>query len=120
MKSFGLNNAHDVDIVNNTIQMANGAELKRQSVECTLHTKIGEWFLNDSLGIDFDSMLVRQKDMDEETIKAIILRGLYQVDDTFTMHDFRMGYDKKERKLSISFTVTTESGESITFSNTWG
>lgn len=119
MKSFSLNSAHDVEIVNNVVQLAEGAELKRQSAECNLNTKKGEWFLNTALGINMNAMLVRQSELSEDVVQSTILDGLYQVDETFAMHDLNIDYAKTTRKLTVGFKATTDDGESISISDVW-
>ena len=51
--------------------------------------------------------------MNEETIKNEILKGLQQVDSSFTITDFYLEFDEKTRNISGSFTATTESGETV-------
>lgn len=119
MKSFGVNNNHDIVIENGIIQLSEGAELTRQSAECVLNTKIGEWFLDDDMGIDMDAMLGKQAP-DEDTIKGVLLEGLQQIDETFEITAFEMTFDKVKRKLKIELTAMTESGETINLSDIWG
>lgn len=119
MKSFSLNENHDIDIKNNEIQLTEGSELVRQTVECTLNTKAGEWFLNDELGIDFNAILGKGIP-DDETVKNVVLEGLRQVDETFRIDDFETAYNSKTRKLTVNFTASTDSGRVITISDIWG
>lgn len=119
MKSFSLDSNHDIVINNNIVQLAEGSELKRQTAECTLNTKIGEWFLNSELGIDFNAILGK-REIDHETIKGVIKQGLLQVDETFTIDEFSAEYDKNTRGLKIMFTASTEDGKSITIADVWG
>lgn len=116
MKSFSLNNNHDIDITNNIVQMAEGAELKRQTVECTLNTKKGEWYLNDELGADLGALLGK-KSVDEDTIKNVMLDALQQVDETFRIDKLSATYDKKNRKLMIDSAASTENGDTIAISD---
>lgn len=119
MKGFSVDETHDIVIKNGVVQLVEGSELKRQSTECTLNTKKGEWFFDISHGIDFNAILGK-REVDIEEIRNIIMDGLTQVDDTFTIDNLTTNYDKKHRKLTVEFTATTESGESITLSQTWG
>lgn len=119
MKSFSLNENHDIDIKNNEIQLTEGSELVRQTAECTLNTKAGEWFLNDELGIDFNAILGKGIP-DDETVKNVVLEGLRQVDETFRIDDFETAYNSKTRKLTVNFTASTDSGRVITISDIWG
>lgn len=119
MKSFAVDENHDVVIYNGILQLVEGSELKRQTAECTLNTKINEWFFNDELGIDFYAILSKRA-VEDETIKSVILDGLRQVDETFTIDKFAADFNKKNRKLKISFTASTEDGQTVTISNVWG
>lgn len=119
MKSFSLNENHDIDIKNNEIQLTEGSELTRQTAECTLNTKAGEWFLNDELGIEFNSILGKGVP-DDEIIKNVILDGLRQVDETFRIDKLDTAYDSNTRKLTVNFTASTENGRVITISDIWG
>lgn len=119
MKSFSLNENHDIDIKNKEIQLTEGAELTRQTAECTLNTKAGEWFLNDELGIEFDAILGKGVP-DEETVKNVILDGLQQVDETFRIDNFTMSFDSINRKLTVNVVASTDDGKTITISDIWG
>lgn len=119
MKSFAINDAHDVMIENGIVQLADGSALTRQSAECVLNTKIGEWFFNEELGTDHNAMLGK-REIDHDELRNIILNGLLQVNETFTISNLTTDYNKNTRKLFVSFTATTEDGESITLSQTWG
>lgn len=119
MKNFELNDEHDVVIENGKILMAEGTELTRQSAECVLNTKIGEWFLNDDVGIDMNALLGKNFPDDDE-MKSIILQGLRQIDETFEITAFKADYDRATRKMKIELTAMTESGETIDLSDIWG
>lgn len=116
MKSFRLNEKHDIDILNNQIQLTEGDALLQQSAECNLNTKIGEWFLDDELGTDLNSLLGKRS-IDNEHIKSVILDSLRQVDESFEINDFAASFDSKNRKLIVNSTASTESGEKITIVN---
>jgi hypothetical protein len=119
MKNFELNDEHDVVIENGKILMAEGTELTRQSAECVLNTKIGEWFLNDDVGIDMNALLGKNFPDDDE-MKSIILQGLRQIDETFEITAFKADYDRATRKMKIELAAVTESGETIDLSDIWG
>lgn len=120
MKCFGLNNEHDIDIQNGVVQLAEGKELTRQTAECTVNTKKGEWFLNDEMGIDFSALLGKKALQDEDAIRSAILDGLQQVDPTFTIDTFETSFDRDSRKLSVKVTASTENGNTVELSDTWG
>lgn len=58
--------------------------------------------------------------MDENVIKSEIEQAIAQVDDSLTIDDFVMNYDKTTRKLIVSFTAKRANGETLEVSNIWG
>lgn len=71
MKGFKLTSTGDVEIKNNQIQMIEGNELLRQTVECVLGTNKGEWFLNPDEGINFQNILGKRTPEQEQPNKAL-------------------------------------------------
>lgn len=120
MKCFSLNSEHDVDIKNGVIQLVEGKELLLQTAESTVNTKIGEWFLNHDVGIDFSVLLGKNVLKDEDAIRSSILAGLQQVDSTFQIDTFTVDFNRSNRKLTVKSTASTESGETIELSDVWG
>ena len=115
MTGFALDSNGDVIISHGAIQMINGDELIRQTVETVLGTNKGEWFLNTEEGIDFYNILGRNKE--EDIIKNEVMQGLRQVDSSFIMDSF--SFTQSGRSLSVHFTAKTESGEVIEGASTW-
>jgi len=117
MKGFALDSNGDLMIKNNQIQMVNGNELIRQTIESVLKTNKGEWFLDTDEGITFDNILGKEKT--EEIIRNEIEQGLSQVDSSFFIDDFSCELNNKTRKLTIKFIVKNENGETIEGENVW-
>lgn len=111
MKGFALNSNGDVIIENNKIKMVDGAELIRQTVLTVLGTNKNEWFLNIDEGIDFSNLLGKKKD--DEIIRNEIIQGLQQVDSSFVLETFNCDFDRKNRKLTISFKAKNSAGETV-------
>lgn len=76
MKGFKLTSNGDVEILNNQIQMIEGNELLRQTVECVLGTNKGEWVLNPNEGITFRNILGKKQTEQQQDNKAMV--GYYQ------------------------------------------
>ena len=51
--------------------------------------------------------------MDEDIIKSEIESGIAQVDDTLSLDEFSCNLDNEKRVLSVYFTATSSSGETI-------
>ena len=111
MKGFKLDEYGDIEILSGHIQLINGAELLKQTVEKVLNTSKGEWLLNTTEGINYNSLITKKPDFDY--IKAEIIDALHQVDNTFILTDYKYNFDKSKRKLIISFAAQNSDGKYI-------
>lgn len=109
----------DLKIVNGDLVLSNGdLQLVRDNAllaqKCTLilSTNLNEWFLNRNEGINFSAILRKNPNYDE--IIDTIRNGLRQVDDTFNINDYSI--ETNGRKMTINFTASTESGETVSLS----
>lgn len=111
MIGFALDENNDILINNNQIQMINGTELVKQTVQTVIGTNTGEWRLNENEGIDFKNILGKHIS-DDEVIKNEIEQGLSQVDSSFVITSFSAEFNSKSRKLDIAFQA--ENSENVT------
>lgn len=117
MKGFALDKNGDLLIENNQIQMINGNELVRQTVERVLQTNKNEWFLNTDEGITFSNILGKKKS--DDIIRNEIEQGLSQVDGSFFIDSFSCDYDTNKRKLTVNFVAKNDNGDTIEGANVW-
>ena len=109
MTGFKIDDNGDVVIENEKIQIVSDTNLIAQTVRQVLKTNLGEWWLNESEGIDFKALLAKQPN--EEQIQDNILLGLRQVDESFRIESFSC--DRQERNLIINFSAENSSGTTI-------
>lgn len=57
---------------------------------------------------------------EESLVRAEILEGLMQVDETFEITSFSCLFDRETREMRVNFTAKTKNGEEIEVGNTWG
>lgn len=112
MRGFKLTQAGDVEIRNNKIQMIADDELTRQTIQYLLSTNKGEWFGDESQGINFRNLL--GKNVEDDTVKSEILDGLMQIEQSFAITDFSTERNAETRKLDVKFTATTADEETVT------
>lgn len=112
MRGFKLTQAGDVAIKNNKIEMIADDELSRQSIQYLLSTNKGEWFSDESQGINFRNLL--GKNVDDDIVKSELLDGLLQIDNTFAITDFDTERNVETRKLDVKFTATTADQKKVT------
>lgn len=110
MKGFALDNAGDVIIQNNRVQMIDGNELLRQTIQSVLGTNKGEWFLNKDEGITFSN--ITGKGITEDIIRHEIQQGLLQIDSSFVLTAFELS-NTEDRKYKVYFSATNENEEEV-------
>lgn len=106
IKGFALDNNGDILIANNEIQMVDGDELIRQTVERILKTNKGEWVFDWDEGIDFSNVL--GKNITEDMVRSEIENGLAQVDESLNISDFVMTVNRSTRQMTVKFTATSQ------------
>lgn len=109
LKDFSLDSNGDIIIRNNDIQLISDKNLTIQKIRMVLGTNKGEWLFNESEGINFGVMLV--KNPNEDQILDTVLDGLRQIDETFNITSY--SFKTIQRRLILTFTATNENGEEI-------
>lgn len=109
MKGFKLDEKGDVVIRNGDIELVEGNELLRQTVQQVTGTNKGEWALNKDEGIDFHKILAKNQDSD--VIRAELAQAAQLVDDTLSIKAFSVSQEKRHR--TINYTMVNENGEEI-------
>lgn len=62
----------DLVITNNEIELVEGNELKRQTIQSVLSTNKGEWFFDAEEGIDFQSILGERREAQQTTVDSYV------------------------------------------------
>jgi len=88
---------HDIAIKDGDIQLVRGRELHRQEVVQLLYTYAGEWFLDNTVGIDYKNK-VRGK-VDPIIRDAEIKRGIRSVPGILRLRGFTAELDPQTREL---------------------
>lgn len=117
MKSFAMDENGDVLIENNEISLAVGDDLLQQKVLTVLRTNRKESFFDWAQGIDFSNLL--GKNANEELARYEIERGLMQVDETFSITEFKYTVDSANRTAKITFKAQNESGIQVGGEFSW-
>jgi len=110
MKGFKLNSNGDI-VISNDIELVSDDELTRQTLQTVLQTNKGEWWFNKAEGINFNNILV--KNPNYEIMKAEIANGIIQVNSSIQLQELNFNFDRKMRKLKISFTAKKQNGMTI-------
>lgn len=115
MKDFLLNEQGDILIENSDIAFIEGNKELCQKIQQMIGTNLGEWFLDESEGIDFRSILTKNPNMD--LVRDNIQNALLQIEDGLEIETF--DYEIRERTMNITFTIKRENGEQVTITQKW-
>jgi len=104
-----LNDDHDIDLTNNVVSMVTGVEEIRQLLKQRLQLFYGEWFLDQSKGVPYFQTIM-QKNVSRDTISAIFKKTITETPGVLNITKFDFSYDNLNRRMTINFGVTTQSG----------
>lgn len=104
-----LDGNHDLAVKNGQLVLLSGVNLVAQQIKIALKTFLGEWFVDNSLGVPyFDYVLVKQAD--KVKIENIFRKHILAVRGVNRVLKLNTEIDRKERLLIVSFKVETSEG----------
>lgn len=75
-----------------------------QRIDCRLRTVLGEWGLDQGLGLDYFGSIF-QKSPDQEEVKRLITRLILQVPGVVRIISLELTIDRAARQLQVIFSV---------------
>ena len=100
---------HDLVVTGLDTPLIMGAERVRQNLLIKLRLWTGEWFLDTEFGTPYlESVLGKQLSLNGAV--AAIKTSILEVSDVRDIKSFKYSFDRRERKLSINFEVSTPFG----------
>lgn len=111
MYDLKLNSSHEIDISDsNDFQVVEGIDRVYQQIKVRLLTFLGEWFLDDRVGIPWiEDILI--KNPNSSHIKAMIYDQIVEVEGVKEVISIDIYFETKEREMNIQFKVSTTYGE---------
>ncbi|MBH5316698.1 DUF2634 domain-containing protein [Paenibacillus sp. GSMTC-2017] len=100
----------DLVIQNGDFQLIRGHE---EVIQCCRHeiaTNVGEWFLNPSMGINYDLFVGKQTN--EDMMRSELQQALLRDERIESVDSIHFETDRKARALQISFMLIGKNGES--------
>lgn len=94
-----------------TLEMVSGKDEILQSISHSLKTRLGEWFLDESIGlsrVNLQSKVYKEKDISYDIIEAI-----KQDERVVDVSDIRLDYDRRSRLLKIEVEIQAEVNDNI-------
>ena len=105
---------NDLDVSTGDLQLTEGALGIAQHLRIRLRFFLGEWFLDIRLGVPyFQRILV--KNPGTSVVRTIIRDVVITTPGVASMNNFKTDYNGATRKLDVSFTAVTTSGEPLEF-----
>jgi len=91
-----------------TLGMVESIDEIRQAVEHNLYIRLGEWFLNESIGMDRAPF--ERKDYDIREITTEVTRTILEEERIDEVIDIDISHDDRTRLMCIRFTAHTQEG----------
>jgi phage baseplate assembly protein W len=97
---------------NGELQMVSDEEELKQAIEFILSIRLGEFFLDETVGLNRDNLLTKQ--FDEDLAHADIVAAVMQEDRVDEVSEVTFTLDKATRILSVDLTILSTSGQTVT------
>lgn len=99
----------DLLITNGDLVMVSGTSEVLQSILTTLATYYGEWFMDNSIGVDyFNQILV--KNPDQAHVDALLIDAILGVPGVVQLLEYTATPDFITRQISVEFSVLSVNG----------
>jgi hypothetical protein len=104
-----LNDAHDLDIVNNNFVVVDGITALRDRLATNLKTFQSEWYLDPTLGIPYFEQ-VFTKAVNVGVLYTIFSGVIRRTEGVAAVNSLVFDQDNANRVLTITFSVTADDG----------
>jgi hypothetical protein len=101
---------HDLPETLYDLPLVRGVDLIRQRLKQRLLTILGEWFLDETIGLPWFGEF-SQKGVDDARVTALIMRSIAQTPGVSEIVAFDLTLDRRARRLVVNFRVITPEGE---------
>jgi hypothetical protein len=101
---------HDIIVGDYDLPVVRGVDLIRQRLKQRLLTILGEWFLNDQIGLPWFAEF-SQKGVDDDRVRALIMKTIAETEGVGQIVEFDLSLNRRSRGLSVNFRVTSPAGE---------
>lgn len=96
---------------NNDLEMVSDDEEYVQNLKVIMQTRLGEFDLDETVGLNRENLLTKQ--FDEEQARYDLIEALMQEDRTDEVSKLIFNQDKLNRKLSIDLEVKKTDGDAV-------
>lgn len=112
MANFKLTTAHDLAIEDDNLVIVAGVDAIAQDCDTRLKHFLGEWFLDQRLGVPYFEKILGHKPR-IGVVKNILRKAILSTPGIVSISDYVVTYDGVSRDLSISFQGNSVEGPFI-------
>jgi len=103
---------NDLDITNNELTLITGIDETSQNITVNLKTILGEWFLDESIGVPWlNEIFVKRNSLSQA--QAILIDQIRQTNGVKKINDLTFDFNGSTRQLSVSTRIQSEDGDII-------
>lgn len=95
------------------VLLTDSIDLARQRLKQRLLTILGEWFLDESIGIPYFQEIFK-KGVNESRVRSLFLSVIKNTENINKIEFFDLDFTESTRTLTVNFTVSLLSGETLT------
>lgn len=114
MADLKLDLTGDLDVTNGEVTLTSGIDSIIQDVAVRLKTFLGEWFLDQRVGIPyFQNILIKNPNL--PVIQTIFQQAILETEGVLSITNFEFNFDTASRQLDISFEAKTDDLDTFIF-----
>ncbi len=102
-------NFGDLVLLNGDLVINSGTDAIKQNVLQRLKTYLGEWFLDNRIGLPFYQQIL-VKNPDQGVIDGILQNAILDTPGIVSLNKYLATLERGTRKLTVAFTATATSG----------
>lgn len=110
-KAIKLTADNDLDFSTGSLQIIEDKEELAQRIKVSLQTWLGEWFLDNTAGMDWLSLMERGVNITK--VKTEIQVNILQFEEVTQIQDFKVTFDNTNRSFSISGKIFSIFGNGL-------
>jgi hypothetical protein len=110
MSDFLQTNDGDIAIVNNTASFVEGADEVAQRMTQRLRTFLGEWFLNQEIGVPY-LQEVMKKNPNNTIVESVFKREIMDTPGVIGIDSFNISVDNATRVMTLTVKAKSTAGK---------
>jgi hypothetical protein len=115
MADIKLTSGHDLDLSTRDLQIVRGDDAIKQQLAIRLQFFLGEWFLDESIGIPYWTEIFI-KDPHLVAIRSFYREAIVTTPGIASITRLELDFDGATRGLDVEFTAVKDDGSTLDFS----